>query len=155
MGKAVFQSNVFQNSVFQLSLDESILLRERIKTVTETISIQSFRDRSRVIKRVISEGISLSESLYKGWIKRVNNTVNIVAVNMPVFSITKIISEVLSIGKAVFQSNVFQNSVFQNTIDETVALLGKVRVISETVQASDAFKMLRGMQRVVTSMQYR
>ena len=91
----------------------------------------AFRDRLRVLTRIINNTISVSENVYKGWIKSVNETV---AVNL----------------SGIFQ-NIFQSNVFQTVYKEALVLLTMRRVLTQSVNISESLPRLISIKRVITS----
>ena len=120
-----FQSNIFQNNIFSAA------------DVVTTIKV-------RGLLKHTADSLNISESLYKGWGKIVNEAVNIIHFTGRPLDIVKYINETLNISTAPSKLitvvkwvsdtvnikepfSTFTNEIFQNNVFQMVTLKGIVR----------------------------
>jgi hypothetical protein len=90
-GSPAFQKNVFQNNVFDVpttvikvinetinTVESKAKLQSLIRSLDETVSIQSFRSRLRVILKLVSDNVQTTEQriVLRGLSRALNETVN-------------------------------------------------------------------------------
>ena len=87
----------------------------------ETISVQSFRERIRVLRKLVSESVGISEGFISRWVKLVNDTVSYTESIFRKRAIMPLVNEVVAITEAM---NTFAGYI--RYADETVAVVENI-----------------------------
>ena len=167
---SAYQNSIFQSSIFQTEAKRGVLRGlGSVKVLNETQFIIGDREKTfdsnvfqsnvfaatdvvttikvRGLLKQTADALNISESLYKGWGKIVNETVRIIHFTGRPLEIVKYINEALNISTASSKLitvikwvsdtvnikepfSVFTNGVFQNNVFQMVTLKGVVRKMS-------------------------
>ena len=127
------------------------MYKRQTRLINESVSIQTFREKLRAIRRIISESVQYGESLRMSWTRAFTESIQVVETQVHLSAMLRRIAESVSVSETRLRVRgmlrIINNSL--SVSESIIRLRGIFRIINNTLSVSESIIRLRGLGRMV------